>query len=65
MRDYMNELVLFVSKPRIVCLVMTFVIRFFLLFGFVLFVFFYFCFLSFMFFIFMCLLVCVCNKDAH
>ncbi len=34
MRDYMNELVLFVSKPRMACLVTTFVIRFLLLFGF-------------------------------
>ena len=34
MRDYMNELVLFISKPRMACLVTTFVIRFLLLFGF-------------------------------
>jgi len=33
-RDYINELVLFVSKPRMACLVTTFVIRFLLLFGF-------------------------------
>jgi len=34
MKDYINELVLFVSKPRMACLVTTFVIRFLLLFGF-------------------------------
>ena len=34
MRDYINELVLFVSKPRMACLVTTFVVRFLLLFGF-------------------------------
>jgi predicted MFS family arabinose efflux permease len=34
MRDYMSELVLFISKPRMACLVTTFVIRFLLLFGF-------------------------------
>ena len=33
MKDYINELVLFVSKPRMACLVTTFVIRFLLLFG--------------------------------
>lgn len=34
MKDYIDELVLFVSKPRMACLVTTFVIRFLLLFGF-------------------------------
>ncbi len=34
MKEYVNELVLFVSKPRMACLVTTFVIRFLLLFGF-------------------------------
>tara|TARA_A100001037_G_scaffold207564_1_gene185935 strand:- start:15326 stop:16525 length:1200 start_codon:yes stop_codon:yes gene_type:complete len=34
MKDYINDLILLVSKPKMACLVTTFVIRFLLLFGF-------------------------------